>query len=342
MRIILGIVIGCFILTTSSWAGIAGYPDKVRANTLIVPFFEVGIDSSTHPHDTLLVVCRHENSGYVHLHVWDIDGNAVDLYQNFTVESGHCEDFSMRALIEAASSSVQEALKVNDEFYRGFVTIDVVTEQTTLSPIDTGYPLGSENSLTGYIYYTRLTEGSSNGLTMVPIEYVGNSLHWALHGFYHGSDGLEEIDTQARSCAAELSQEASSCSEKKKIYKLYGRVFLKSDQKATTRLIVFTWNTDFIGGPSEFCKTHSCDETYRFYRNNKEGDVVEDKTIRLDHVVNVFDISGTQGGYFYIMNIDDSEQNFQVYAFIFNSYNPGEVGGINMNWDAIFEAYIVP
>ncbi|EFK05706.1 conserved hypothetical protein [delta proteobacterium NaphS2] len=50
---IVAIVILCFAGAGLA-DGIPGATDKVKAATLLVPFFEVGVDSSTHPLDTLL------------------------------------------------------------------------------------------------------------------------------------------------------------------------------------------------------------------------------------------------------------------------------------------------
>jgi len=49
-------------------------------------------------------------------------------------------------------------------FYRGFMTIDLVTASTALLPTDGAYPFYSFNCLTGQTYYVRLLEGAANGI----------------------------------------------------------------------------------------------------------------------------------------------------------------------------------
>jgi|GEM_PF-2478827 len=324
-------------------AGIPGATDKVNGATLLVPFFEVGVDSSTHPHDTLLVLWSVDggSSVKIHYHVWDIDGNAVGLYGNMDLADTESWNTSMRGLISSASAAVKTALTdASGDYYRGFVTIDVVTADTTLSPIESGYPLGTGNRLEGWIYYVRIAEGSSNSMAMIPIEEVGSSVDKYLRGFYSGSDGREEIDTDARSCAAALAT-GGSCTNDSALHSIRSRIFLDdSSLNASTRIIIFYWDPGTTEGVSVYCDTASCDSTYTYNRYNESGTrVQQDTSFRLDHVVNVIDVSGNENGFVSIRNIA-APNDYQSYAFSITTAQP--TSGASANWDAILESYINP
>ena len=54
---------------------IPGATDRVPAATLLVPFFETGINSTTQPHDTLLAVTNWLFANItLHYHVWTSTG----------------------------------------------------------------------------------------------------------------------------------------------------------------------------------------------------------------------------------------------------------------------------
>jgi len=331
-----------FWFASVSFAGIPGATDKVTAATLLVPFFEVGVDSTTHPHDTLLVLSSVGGSAKIHYHVWDVDGNAVAVYGNEDLVATGSWNTSMRGLLGSASSAVKTALTDSTgNYYRGFVTIDVVTADTDLSPLETGYPLGTNNRLEGWIYYVRIAEGSSNSMAMIPIEEVGTSVNTYLRGFY-GSDGREEIDNDARACAAKLAS-GESCSNQDNISSIRSRVFLDdSSLNASTRIIIFLWKPGTTEGLSPWCEgAGSCAATYTYNRYNESGvRVQQDTTFRIDHVVNVVDVSGTANGFVSIVNIPAGKNDWQAYAFSITTVQP--TSGASANWDAILESYINP
>ena len=321
--------------------GIPGATDKVTAATLLVPFFEVGVNNSTHPIDTLLNLNNVNGNIKIHYHVWDIDGNAVGLYGNMDVPLNGSWSASMRTLISLASTGVKDALSADDpDYYRGFVTIDVVTADTTMNPHESGYPFGTSNCLSGYIYYVRLTEGSSNSMTMIPLEQVGTSINNQLRGFYRSTDDREEIDVMARACAAALTRE-EECDEHENIHRVYARVFLDPLLNATTRIIIFLWNPYVSEGISDWCDSEGCDTDYTYHRYSESGTLVENTTVSLDHVVNVIDVSGTENGWVSIRDIPGGYggHNWQVYAFSITNANPSSGAS---NWDAITEAIINP
>jgi hypothetical protein len=338
--VIMSVTLFCF--ANISFSGIPGATDKVKAASLLVPFFEVGVDSSTHPEDTLLVVFK-ATSGTVkiHYHVWDVDGNAVALYGNMDLTRADSWNSSMRSLISSASSAVKTALTDSTgNYYRGFVTIDVVSADTVLNPTESGYPFATGNDLEGWIYYVRIPEGSSNSLAMLPIEEVGTSINGYLYGFYANSDGREEINVDARACAASLAK-GGSCTNYTTVGRILSRVFLDDTSlNASTRIILFYWNANRTEGISKYCDTDACASTYAYKRYDETGTLVQDTTVRLDHVVNIIEVSGTENGFVSIWDIADPTGNWNVYAFSITKVQPAS--GPSTNWDAILESYINP
>jgi hypothetical protein len=344
-RTVYGLIISMILFWLSSVgfaAGIPGATDKVSAATLLVPFFEVGVNSTTHPNDTLLVLWAISGGARIHYHVWDVDGNAVGLYGNMDLADTASWNTSMRGLISSASSAVKTALTdASGNFFRGFVTIDVVTADTTLSPIEIGYPLGTNNRLEGWIYYVRIAEGSSNSMAMIPIEEVGSGVNSYLHGFYSNSDGREEIDVNARACAGALAT-GGSCVEQGDLHSIRSRIFLdNSTFNASTRIIVFYWKPGTEGGISPWCDTNACDPTATYNRYNESGTLVQqDAAFRLENVVNVIDVAGTENGFVSIRGIAGDNKNWQAYGFSITNAQP--TSGASANWDAILESYINP
>jgi hypothetical protein len=341
----------CLLLLVSSLAApafaVPGSTDRVPASTLLVPFFETGINSTTHPHDTLLVVTNvHSSSVTFHYHAWTIDGTATGLNGNITLPALDTWDVALRDLLAAASSTVRTQLTVGP-YYRGFITIDVVSEATALNPTQTSFPFASTNALQGFIYYTRLSQGSANGLAMVPLESVPATTDPLISGFYANGDDREEIDSAARLCAQEVATGGTtSCSgavDDGDVDRIHLRVFRVASLSGSTRAFVFTWRPGSVGGPSIYCDTDTCESAYTFRAYDQEGNVIQNTTIRLDHVVNVIEnsqLAGTVGGWISILDVPNNDLNTHIYAFSFNAANPS--GNPNLTWDAIFEAYIVP
>jgi len=326
---------------------VPGATDRVPGASLLVPFFETGINSSTEPHDTLLVVTNwlFGNQTF-HYHVWDIDGNPTGLNGNITLGSLGSWSVAMRDLLNGSSSGVRTQL-TQGAFYRGFVTIDVVTAATALNPRQAGYPFSNTNALEGFIYYTRLSQGSANGLAMVPLEAIPDTADGFLRGFYSGSDLREEIDSTARECARQLAT-GTACTTSgsdNDIDRFHMRVFRSTPLNGSSRGVIFTWVPGVVGGPSVYCDTpaNSCASTYIYRQYDENGGIVQDTTIRLDHVVNVLEgarITGNQAGWISVLDVPNNVIDTQVYAFSFNSAFPS--GNVNLTWDAIFEGYVVP
>lgn len=326
---------------------VAGATDRVPAATLLVPFFETGINAEFTPNDTLLVVTNWLFATETfHYHVWDVDGNATPIQGNITLGSLGTWTAAMRNILNAAPPE-QRNLLVNGDFYRGFITIDVVTAATALNPRQSGYPFSQENALEGFIYYTRLSQGSANGLAMVPIEAIPDTANSLLRGFYRPGDLREEIDTNARGCAQALAS-GTACPGAfpgDDIDRFHLRIFRSTPLNGTSRAVIFTWTLGRPEGPSMICDdpASNCPTSYVFRQYNESGAVVQDTTIRLSNVVNVISDSrlvGNQAGWISVLDVPSAFNDTQVYAFSFNSASPS--GDANLTWDAIFEGYIVP
>lgn len=328
---------------------VPGAADRVPGATLLVPFFETGINSGTHPHDTLLVVTNWLFADITfHYHVWDVDGNATGLNGNIILDDLDSWSAAMRDLINSASPAVRTQL-TQGAFYRGFVTLDVVTAATALNPRQAGYPFGTTNALEGFIYYTRLSQGSANGLAMVPLENVAGTTDSFMRGFYSGGDNREEIDSTARFCANQLGTNpngTTACnlgSDDSDIDRFHLRIFRSAPLTGSSRAVIFTWRPGLAGGPSIYCDSQPCASDYTYRQYDEGGNTVVASTIRLDHVVNVIEdsqIVGTQSGWLSIFDVPNVQIDSHVYAFTFNSAAPA--GNPNLTWDAIFEGYIIP
>jgi hypothetical protein len=323
------------------YVGIPGATDKVKAATLIVPFFEVGIDSTQNGEDTFVMVTNTANSASkIHWHVWDIDGNVTDLEGNVDIVALGMWVTTMRPLIAAASATAKADL-TQGNFYRGFVTIDLVSANTHDDPTIATYPFLDDNILEGAIYYVNLAKGMSNGIDMIPIEYVGGAVDNLLRDFYQNSDGREEIDSSARSCAAYKAYDgAGACPDDDYINRLDSRVYL-TPPNGSSRIIVFTWEPGLKVGPSLYCDTHACEPELPYKQYNQAGTLISpvDQIIRLDHAVNVIDVTGTENGWVSIEDVPSGISNFQIFAF---SLNFEASTNAALNWVAILESYITP
>jgi hypothetical protein len=181
---------------------------------------------------------------------------------------------------------------------------------------------------------------------MVPIEAIPSTANSLLRGFYSGSDLREAIDSTARECAQQLAT-GGTCpvtGSDSDIDRFHMRVFRSTPLNGSSRGVIFTWVPGLNAGPSVYCDTPSngCPSSYVFRQYDETGGVVQNTTIRLDHVVNVIEgsqIIGNQAGWISVLDVPNVILDTQVYAFSFNSAFPS--GNPNLTWDAIFEGYIV-
>jgi hypothetical protein len=315
-----------------------GIPDRVPAASLLVPFFETGINVATHPHDTLMVVTNTSMETVTfHYQVWDIDGYATILGGNVTLSRMQSWSAAMRDLIAGSRGRppAQEQLTQGD-FYRGFVTVDAVTASTFLTPRESGFPFSSANVLEGYIYYTRLSQGSASGLPMVALEAVP-SYPQSIHDFYK-QGRREEMDYDARVCGATISCIAGAGLQR--FDRIDLRHFGSSRLNGRSRLVVFAWDTSRGGlGPSRLCEVLGCSAWYDLNRYDEAGNQLGYGVVRLDHVVNVLEVDAPESGWLSLSNLPSVDHDLQVFAFSFNAASPA--GNPNLTWDALFEATVL-
>ncbi|MBZ0111627.1 MAG: hypothetical protein K8J08_04130 [Thermoanaerobaculia bacterium] len=323
-------------------AGIWGAHDPVPAATLLVPFFEVGINQGTDPQNTNINVTT-QQAATIHWEVWNIDGVRSDaLHGNVVLSSEQTWSTNLAALIAADATPDDVTRLTQGNFFRGFMTIDVVTSATDASPFEAGYPFGTSNVITGNIYYLRLAEGSANGLPMVGLEYTSETANSFLEGFYGNGDGREEIDENARACAATLSHDAGPCvTSDLEFSSISARVFQSAALSGDTRVVVFTWTTSMPegGGPSVLC-AGTCTTIYSARQYRENGELVTETLIELPHVVNILETAGPNPGKLVLLGLEDPDESMQTYGFSINSASPQ--GNPNINWDAIFEATVAP
>lgn len=311
---------------------VLGTPDKVPSATLIVPLMEKSISG---PENTLIVadyLCANP-SQVIHWELWDIDGNLTGLQGNVTI--GQWEDWSsdMGSIVGTASPAQLTQLTDGD-FYRGFLTIDLVTASTTETPGSASYPLQDTNCLTGYVYYVRLTEGAANGINMIHIETANSSADDFLEGLYRGDDNREEIDADARYFSLRmLNAQITGQDSNDKIDFTWSRVFLNPGNSGKSRIVLWTWCTTSCPGTNVSPSADS-GGPFPYWLTNESGVQVQSTTIMLDHVVNIIDVTGTQNGTVWINDIPDG---FHIYGFVSNAAE----GSAQETWEAMFETTIM-
>ncbi len=314
---------------SSSAQAVIGIPDQVQSATLIVPLMEKGITSV---HNTLIVVdslCS--GSQTIHWEIWDVNGNATNAYGNVTFTGSFVSDFG--SILASASPAVRTQLTDGD-FYRGFMTIDLVTAGTTHLPVNPLYPFRSANCLTGWIYYVRLLEGAANGIPMVHIEGgLSVALHPNARGLYQSGDDREEIDNHARYYAYRTTRGLSIIDDPdNKLNHTISRVYVAGNGE--TRIVFWAW------GPAAYGTTTAPGDVggpFPYWYFNEAGVQIASGTLSLNRIVNVIDVLGDINGQIWI---NDIPENFNVYAFSFNSanypLNPA------LTWEAMFESTILP
>lgn len=330
-KLIIALIFCLFILLTHSKVeAVNGIPDQVQSATLIVPLMEKGISSV---HNTLIAVnsvCAGAQT--IHWQLWDIDGNSSNIYGNVTFTGSWVSDFGT---ILASATPTQLAQLTDGAFYRGFLTIDRVTSSTNMLPTNAAYPFSGTNCLTGFIYYVRLLEGAANGIPMVHIEGgLSGSLHENVRGFYQMTDDREEIDNHSRYYAYLTTNGLAVVDDPDDLLNyIISRVYL-SPPNGTSRIVVWAW------APAQYGTTTAPGDIggpFAYQHFDEAGSLVLNTTVSLNHIVNVIDVSGTASGVVWINNIPE---NFDVYAFSFNSSN--YTLNSALTWEAMFESTILP
>ncbi len=99
----IGIALIVSLLFATPGFGIWGTLDQVPGSTVILPFFEVGINSAQNPHDTLPTIYNSGSDLIVHWEAYDIDGIAR-FWGDQTIDAVATWAFSMRSLINNHAS----------------------------------------------------------------------------------------------------------------------------------------------------------------------------------------------------------------------------------------------
>ncbi len=334
--ILIAVVLSLFLsLSHGKGEAVFGIPDQVRAATLVVPLMEQGISTV---HNTLTVVRNLCGSALtIHWELWDIDGNLVDLYGNVTLSSGETWVSDMGSIIAGASSGQLSQL-TDGGYYRGFMTVDVVTSATNSWPTDPGYPFSSANCLTGFVYYVRLLEGAANGIPMIHIEGgLSSSLSVYVRGFYQSGDDREEIDNHALYYAKRTTNNQSPTADPDdELDSVISRVYLSGNGES--RIVLWAW------GPADWganVAPSNAGGPFFYGHWDEYGNPVSTGFLNLPHVVNVIDVSSVTSatntnGIFWISSIPG---NFNVYAFSFNAAN--YTADPSLTWEAMFESTII-
>ncbi len=337
--------LGAVLASTAPAYAVAGTPDRVRGASLLIPFFQTGIDAAVNPDDTLWVVTNTGGQNFtIHFQVWDVEGEASGVDGNIVLGANESWSQAMRDLLSHNAEPADLDQLRRGGFYRGFVTIDLVTASTHLLPTEADYPFNNgSNPLEGVIYYTRLSQGSANGLPMVPLEAVSDQIDEYLRGFYSNGDRREEIDIEARVCAANKVRDLGCVPGgfDHDIDRIDLRHFGSQPLNGASTLVVFAWLPGVTGGPSTICAQRgNCDETYTYRRYDEQGVLQTSFAVSLDDVVTVINVPAIASGLVSIQEIPSIDENLQIYAFALNSASPDDNPALT--WDAIFEACIVP
>jgi len=326
-RLIVVLFLCLFLLLSQGEAeAVTGIPDVTQAATLVVPLMERSISGALNTLTVVDSLCLGAQT--IHWEIWDIDGNRVGLNGNVSVNGVWVSDFGS---IIGTATPAQVTQLTDGSFYRGFMTVDMVSASTTLSPLEGAYPFSNNNCLTGRTYYVRLLEGAANGIPMVHIEGgISGSTSAYLRGFYQDADDREEIDNRSRYYTYLTSNEqAGTLDPNDKLDHIISRVYL-SPPNGTSRIVIWAWvpannPTTAVGGP------------FDYWHFNESGVQVSDTTVNLNHIVNVIDVSGTANGQVWI---NDLTGGFQVYAFSINSSLL--ISDPSLTWEAMFESTILP
>lgn len=318
----------CITLYQGNAEAVLGIPDNVQSATLIVPLMEKAISGFQNTLTVVDSLCLSPVT--IHYELWDIDGAPVDIFGNVTFIGSWVTDFG--TLLGGASPG-QLAQVTDGSFYHGFMTVDVVTAPTILLPTDVGYPFSGANCLTGWVYYVRLLEGAANGIPMVHIEGgVDPLLDQNVRGFYQFDDDREEIDNHARHYAYLTTNGLAIVDDPdNKIDYTISRVFLSGNGES--RIVLWAW------APAQYGSTTVPSDItgpFQYWHFNQSGTLIVNSSVSLTHVVNIINVAGSQDGQVWI---NDIPENFNVYAFSFNS--AFFTGNPALTWEAMFESTIL-
>lgn len=137
---IISVLFICILIAMpmSNAKAVNGTPDVIQAGTLVVPLMESAISG---PENTLTIVINlcGPADRIIHWEMWDIDGNNIGLSGNQTLGVGENWVSDMGSIVGIASPGQLTQL-TDGSFYRGFMTVDIVSSTTVLPPTDGSYP----------------------------------------------------------------------------------------------------------------------------------------------------------------------------------------------------------
>jgi len=331
-RVVGGILMACCftVLSSGKVEAVLGIPDNVPAATVLVPLLEASIAGA--PNTLIVITNTCDANVTLHWQIWDVEGTAVNLAGNVALDPYEPWVTDFKGTAEGSSSGAKSQL-TDGTFYRGFLTADLVTSATNLLPTEGAYPFSSSNCLKGTVYYVRLSEGAANGIPAVHIEGgLGGGLDGLVRGFYQPDDDREEFDNHARVYAEKKTRDLAFVGDADLLLdNIISRVFLAPSLNGETRIVVWAWGVPDRGtqapgdgGRGPFTARHR-DET---------GATVATSFLELRRVVNIITVTGTANGEVWIENLPE---NFNVYAFSFNSAE----GSAALTWEAMFESAII-
>lgn len=180
---------GLLLVSGGKAQAVIGIPDDVPAATLLYPFFKVDPNpTNLSRQDSLIVITNTANTvTFAHVTVWSVKSAHV---YDFTVKLTEHDVFSCSLLnllvnpdnlsppctgVLQAPTGVIDQLSIGTAplvILAGYVTVDVVSNPTSLFPGQAGYPFENWNTLIGHLYLVNLPLGSATGFNAVSIESV--------------------------------------------------------------------------------------------------------------------------------------------------------------------------
>lgn len=332
-RMLVGMLMACCltILPYGKAEAVLGIPDNVPAATVVIPLLEASITGAPNTLWGITNVCSlPTDTVTLHWQIWDVRGTPVSLSGNIVLDPQKAFVSDFKTILTGSSATGQ---LTDGDFYRGFLTADVVTTGTNQLPTELGYPFASRNCLKGTVYYVRLSEGAANGIPAVHIEGgLSGGLDGLVRGFYRGDDDREEIDNHARVYAEQKTRDLPFVGDSNPFLdNIISRVFLTPALHGKSRIVVWAWGVPDHGSQTPGNVGGPFLTTYR----DEKGVTVSTTFQELKRVVNVIEWPGTQNGEVWIEKLPE---NFNVYAFSFNAAE----GSAALTWEVMFESQIIP
>lgn len=191
---------GLLLVTAAGKAqAVIGIPDDVPAATLLFPFFRAEPNPETNPTDRRDTLFSITNTGVapggttiVHITLWTVRSEHVYDFTIFLTDhdvfncsiidllvndrglptNAVCGPGVVQAPVQARNQLTMDLGGDEGLTLTGYITADVVTDDTFLFPGQVGYPFAAWNLLVGHSYLVNLPQGSATGFNAVSIESV--------------------------------------------------------------------------------------------------------------------------------------------------------------------------